>query len=60
MEDLLCPYCETELEVVIAGEAEFPSDCYVPCRATCPDCGRTYKVLEVYAFVGYEELEEVD
>lgn len=58
MEELLCPHCETELEITANGEPEFSSDCYVPCRATCPDCGRTYKVFEVYAFVGYEELEE--
>jgi hypothetical protein len=58
MEKLLCPHCETELEIIASGEPEFASDCYVPCWATCPDCGRTYKAFEVYSFVGYEELEE--
>ena len=60
MEELLCPHCETELEVTVTGEPEFSSDCYIPCRAICPDCGRTYKVFEVYTYVGYEELEEED
>ena len=58
MEELFCLHCETELEITSYGEPDFPSDCYIPCRATCPHCGRAYKVFEVYAFVGYEELEE--
>lgn len=58
MEKLLCPHCETELKITASGEPEFSLDCYVPCWATCPNCGRAYKVFEVYSFVGYEELEE--
>lgn len=58
MGELICPHCEVDLEITASGEPEFPSDCYVPCRATCPDCGHTYKVFEVYTFTGYEDLEE--
>ena len=58
MEELLCPYCKTGMETIVCGDAEVTSDCCVPCCATCPTCGRTYKVFEVYTFVGYEELEE--
>lgn len=58
MEELICPHCETTLEITVNGKPEFSSDCYIPCRATCPHCGRTYKAFEVYTFVGYEELEE--
>jgi len=58
MEVLFCPHCETELETIVCGDVEITSDCYVPCRAICSNCGRTYKVFEVYTFVGYEELEE--
>ena len=58
MEKLLCPHCGTELVITASGEPELSSDYYVPCWATCPDCGRTYKAFEVYTFVGYDELEE--
>ena len=27
-------------------------------RYTCLDCGRKFKALAVFTFVGYEELEE--
>lgn len=59
MDVLLCPYCDdVELEITSSGEPEFSSDCYIPLYATCPDCGRKFKALEVFTFVGYEELEE--
>lgn len=59
-EELCCPHCGAEMETVVCGYVEVTSDCYVPCKATCSMCDRKYKMFEVYTFVGYEEMEEIE
>lgn len=58
-EELRCIYDEEKLVIYHSDKPDFPSDCYIPCKAVCPKCDRRYRLYQVYTFAGYEEMEEM-
>lgn len=57
---LYCPHCNGSMEIDDAFDTEFYGTSYYnSVYGTCSKCGRQYKWVEKYQYVGYEDVEEI-